>query len=41
MRISIVPIVVAILAASVSALAGGADATGDIERSFFPYKEAA
>ena len=41
MRISIVPIVVAMLAASMSAPARGVEATGDIERSFFPYKEAA
>jgi uncharacterized protein DUF1329 len=41
MRTSIVPIVVAMFAASVSAVAAGGNVTGDTERSFFPYEEAA
>ncbi len=41
MRIPIVPILVAMLAASVSAVAGSGDVRDDTERSFFPYQEAA
>jgi Protein of unknown function (DUF1329) len=40
MRIPIVPIVVAVFAASASTLAAGADVTNDVEGSFSPYKEA-
>jgi hypothetical protein len=36
-----VPIVIAMFAASVSGLARGGEITDDAERSFFPYKEAA
>ncbi len=41
MRISMVPIVIAMFAASVSGFARGGEITDDAEPSFFPYKEAA